>query len=460
MNLSKVYKVNNGDYMQFMMSIKHNFKNIKKLEYSKEIYNLNNIIFYEKLFKEKVLNNNMYEKELEQIKKNLPLVSIIIPVYNGSNYMKEAIDSALNQDYPNIEILVINDGSNDNGETERIAKSYKDKIKYLKKENGGVSTALNLGIKEMKGEYFSWLSHDDRYYKNKISTQINYLIDNDLLNEKVITYTNYDIIDENSEIKGITQFEIYNPNEKPEIALLRGLISGTALLIPKEAFQEFGVFDEKYRCIQDYLLFFEFMKSYKYIHIPLVTNSTRVHSGQVTNVNPKVIEENNFLWTYMQENISEETKIKIDGSLYDFYINMETYLRINMGNTKNDYKEARQHSLNKAEILLSKGKERLSNILTKTNEQNLLSILIEKYNEEYPRINNKENYEYNESEKKDLEEVIKTMGLYNVLTYLYNYTNDNKFIYYEMITNIRSKKTHYPKIKSNISIKFKYMKKI
>ena len=56
--------------------------------------------------------------------------------------------------------------------------------------------------------------------------------------------------------------------------------------------------------------------------------------------------------------------------------------------------------------------------------------------------------------------VIKTMGLYNVLTYLYNYTNDNKFIYYEMITNIRSKKTHYPKIKSNISIKFKYMKKI
>ena len=82
-----------------------------------------------------------------------PKVSIVIPVFNGSNYLKEAIDSALAQTYKNIEIIVVNDGSDDKGETEKIAKSYGSKIKYFKKENGGVATALNFGIKKMTGKY-------------------------------------------------------------------------------------------------------------------------------------------------------------------------------------------------------------------------------------------------------------------------------------------------------------------
>ena len=89
-----------------------------------------------------------------------PMVSIIIPVYNGANYLREAIDSALAQTYSNFEVIVVNDGSNDGGETDRIATSYGEKIRYFRKENGGVASALNMGIKHMKGDYFSWLSHD------------------------------------------------------------------------------------------------------------------------------------------------------------------------------------------------------------------------------------------------------------------------------------------------------------
>ena len=127
------------------------------------------------------------------MKSNDIKVSIIIPVYNGSNYVNLAIDSALRQTYKNIEIIVINDGSKDN--TLKIINSYKDKVKVIDKENGGVSTALNLGIKNMTGDYFSWLSHDDLYYPEKIEREVNYLIENNLVGTKTILYSNFDYND-------------------------------------------------------------------------------------------------------------------------------------------------------------------------------------------------------------------------------------------------------------------------
>ena len=104
-----------------------------------------------------------------------PLVSIVIPVYNGSNYMREAIDSALAQTYRNIEVIVVNDGSRDDGATDAIARSYGDRIRYIPKENGGSSSALNTGIRNMKGDWFSWLSHDDLYAPEKVEKQVELL---------------------------------------------------------------------------------------------------------------------------------------------------------------------------------------------------------------------------------------------------------------------------------------------
>ena len=101
-----------------------------------------------------------------------PLVSIIIPVFNGSNYLANAIDSALGQTYPHCEVIVVNDGSNDEGATESIARSYGDRIRYHYKENGGVASAMNLGIRLTHGDYFSWLSHDDYYHPDKILHQL------------------------------------------------------------------------------------------------------------------------------------------------------------------------------------------------------------------------------------------------------------------------------------------------
>ena len=120
----------------------------------------------------------------------LPLVSIIIPVYNGGNFLRDAIESALNQTYPNIEVIVVNDGSDDCGETEKIASDFVGKIVYLSKENGGVSSALNFGIQQMKGDFFSWLSHDDLYVETKIEEQLFYFFKDPSIE---LVYGNYDL---------------------------------------------------------------------------------------------------------------------------------------------------------------------------------------------------------------------------------------------------------------------------
>lgn len=209
-----------------------------------------------------------------------PKVSIIIPVYNGSNYLKDAIESALNQTYENIEILVINDGSNDSGKTEQIALSYGENIIYLSKKNGGVSTALNLGIEKMTGEYFSWLSHDDLYLPNKIELQIEEI--NKQINcRDLIIYSDYTINTVDKSSFDAIKLKNTNPESFKYRIATGNDIHGCTMLIPKYAFQKHGLFDEKLRALQDYEMWYRLADKFKFIHIPEQLVIGRVHSAQV-----------------------------------------------------------------------------------------------------------------------------------------------------------------------------------
>lgn len=127
---------------------------------------------------------------------NNNLVSIITPVYNGEKYIKECIESVLNQSYKNIEMIIIDDGSTDR--SEEIIKSYmKDYplIKYIKiNENKGVWAVRNMAIEKAKGRFIAFLDADDLFYKDKIKKQIDFMLENDYS----FTYTSYNLIDENS----------------------------------------------------------------------------------------------------------------------------------------------------------------------------------------------------------------------------------------------------------------------
>lgn len=183
------------------------------------------------------------------------LVSIVIPVYNGSNYLKEAIDSAICQTYKNIEIIVVNDGSTDDGETESIALSYGDKIRYFKKQNGGCASALNYGISQMKGNWFSWLSHDDVYLPDKIESAIKKIKQHNLSTDVVLS-CGTSVIDADGVIvrnEKSKRDELIDSNIMFSKFMNSGYsLNGCALLISKKTLDTVGEFFEDYTYIPDW----------------------------------------------------------------------------------------------------------------------------------------------------------------------------------------------------------------
>lgn len=225
-----------------------------------------------------------------------PKISIVIPAYNASNYLAEAIDSALAQTYPNLEIIVVNDGSKDEGATERVALSYGDKIRYFSKENGGSSSALNMGIANMTGEWFSWLSHDDLYVPKKLERQIEYMaslkIDVDEF-PKHIFFSAFELIDADGNVirscdsnktkKLAGRVDSFSHNgyliAEPTVYNFHGC----SCLIHKDAFADVGGFDEGLRLLNDLDLWFRmYTANYKVHYIPDPLVKGRVHGAQVS----------------------------------------------------------------------------------------------------------------------------------------------------------------------------------
>lgn len=225
-----------------------------------------------------------------------PKISIVIPVYNGSNYLAEAIDSALAQTYKNIEIIVVNDGSKDDGATEKIALSYGDKIKYYHKENGGSSSALNYGIKMMTGEYFSWLSHDDLYKPERIEQMVKYIKPE--ISDRQAIVCNGELIDATGEsVLGVKKKQLigdYSSSEMFEIFKKGPRINGCAISVPKKMIDSVGFFDEKLVYVNDVDYWYRMMiKDCIFTWFDEKLVKTRIHGEQVSVKKKALLETEN-----------------------------------------------------------------------------------------------------------------------------------------------------------------------
>ena len=239
------------------------------------------------------------DKELHRIEmskyniESLPLISVVIPVYNGEKFVKDAINCALNQTYKNLEVIVVNDGSTDN--TEKVVKSFGNRVRYFAKKNGGVSTALNYGIKKMKGEFFVWLSADDFIREDHVDNLARWAI----THPKSVPYSRSVLVDENGDLMidetVNCQFGCMNSfaltRENSKAALLLGEINGGAIMIPKEAFDKKGGFDEKLRTAQERNMWSRLLDDYDIVCLPFNSASIRVHKGQVTAKSQELIKK-------------------------------------------------------------------------------------------------------------------------------------------------------------------------
>jgi len=170
------------------------------------------------------------------------LVSIIIPVYNSEQFLRESIMSLLNQTYSNLEIIVIDDGSTDN--SPEILKSFSDQIKIISQSNSGLGSALNKGLNNMTGKWFKWFSPDDVLYPDTIQI----LVDaSKQLPDNTIIYSNWDLIDENNKKLRIFTESNYNDLDSFDfnVRLLDNqLINVNTTLIPYSLFTNGCFFQE------------------------------------------------------------------------------------------------------------------------------------------------------------------------------------------------------------------------
>jgi len=194
------------------------------------------------------------------------MVSVVIPVYNAGNYIIESIESVFDQDYKNIQIVVVNDGSTDDS-LSKIENTFADRIKIINIDNSGVSNARNVGILNSDGDYIAFLDADDFWVKDKISCQIASFE----MNERFgVSYTSRYIITSDGNIIEDKR-KRFSGNIFNKI-LVRNFVCLSSVMVKKECLEECGNFDTSLSVSEDYDLWIRISSRYNFVYVDMGTS--------------------------------------------------------------------------------------------------------------------------------------------------------------------------------------------
>jgi glycosyltransferase involved in cell wall biosynthesis len=203
-----------------------------------------------------------------------PTVSVILPVYNGENYLRIAIDSVLAQTQPGVELLVVDDGSRDS--TPEIARSYGNRLRYVRQDNTGVAGAFNHGLRLARGRYVSWLSHDDRFLPTKLERQVAAL---ERVGTPAVCYTDLQIIDARGEVMSEETLPEPLPNELVRQVLTGGpiLSASYSVVYDRRCVDEVGGYDASWRYTQDAEMLLRLARRFPLVRVPGALMQVREH---------------------------------------------------------------------------------------------------------------------------------------------------------------------------------------
>ncbi len=209
-------------------------------------------------------------------------VSVIIPTYNYENFICDAVDSVLEQNYNDYEIIIIDDGSTD-GTYEKLEK-YNNRIQYFFQKNKGPAAARNFGINQSSGEYICFLDADDIFLPNKLKIQIN-ILESQLEKDVGLVYSDFLCIDEyNIDILKYYKSKDFSSQFEAINYLMKfNYINTSTVMIRKKCLEDIGLFNEEYEYLEDLDLWIRIGKAYRFIYVNKPLVKTRSHPNSLRN---------------------------------------------------------------------------------------------------------------------------------------------------------------------------------
>ena len=200
-----------------------------------------------------------------------PLVSIVVPAYNHAEYLDAAIQSVLAQDYPRVELIVLDDGSTDN--TREILRRYGNQFRWETHENMGQSATLTKGWRIARGDVLGYLSADDRLEPSAVSESVAKLA---MQPDAVATYCDFDLIDPHS--------KVVRRVDAPDFDYEKMLVTvtcppGPGAFFRRSAYERAGPWDASLRQMPDYDFWLRLGLEGRFVRIPKVLAGFRVHES-------------------------------------------------------------------------------------------------------------------------------------------------------------------------------------